>query len=132
MSAGYTPWSFTRTRHGLGPAPESGNDAIVDGPTAEDDPPPTVVPVETPTPVLTPPPRLPKLPMPKPMPTGLPPPPVGGLYSMVCASSSPPSGRTIWARSRRRPPVAISTRSRSPTMVYAAEMVAPLGCIAGL
>ena len=91
---------------------------MVVGPTAEAElPPPTVVPVDTPTPVLTPPPMLPKLPMPNPMPTGLPPPPTGGVYSMVWASSSEPSGRTIWARSSRRPSVAISTRTRSATMV---------------
>src|SRR5207247_435805 len=53
------------------------------------------------------------------MPTGLPqlPPPLDAVYSMVCASTKEPSAFTICARSSRRPPVSISTRSRSLTMM---------------
>jgi len=107
---------LTRTRQGLGPACANGKEAML-LPTALLPPPPTTPPVETPTPVLTPPPILPKLPTPKPMLTGLPPPPAAGVYSMVCASSTVPSGFTICTRSRRRPPPSISTRSRSLTIV---------------
>src|SRR5262245_53163 len=51
---------------------------------------------------------------------------------MVCASSTLPSDMTIWARSSRRTPLAITTLSRSATTVNAAEMVAPAGCTSGL
>ena len=58
------PWSVTRTRHGAGPAWESGNEAMFDAMSAEP-PPPTTPPVETPTPVPTP---LPPPPLNPPMP----------------------------------------------------------------
>ena len=68
-------------------------------------------------PTPPPPPVLLKPPIPKPMLTGLPPLLAAGVYSMVCASSKAPLGITICARSTRRPPPSISTRSRSPTIV---------------
>src|SRR4029453_14995863 len=51
---------------------------------------------------------------------------------MVAPSSTVRPDMTIWARSSRRPPLSISTRSRSATTVNAAEMVAPAGCTSGL